>query len=850
MLRSQKMALICLFIAILVGGGLYALPAPATAAVHHPALRYSAYAAGPYRTSGNRILDATGQAYYFHGVARDGLEFSCADDPSLAPRYLALMGPQIAGLSGTFWYGNTVRLPVSELLWLYKQTQNGQSCTPARYQQLLKQTIDALTLLHLNVILDLQWSDAGGHGPGASWDLPDADSVTFWQQAAQVYGSYSNVLFELYNEPHIWLADTTALWNCWRSGCQVVNDASAQGACGCQKLFSYQGVGMQTLVSAVRQVGAQNLLLVGGVNWSYELSGLKNAPLMGINLVYDTHPYPYAGKDTVSAWDKSFGQLSQIYPVIAAESGEYDCKASFLSQLVPYFDAHQMSWIGWSWFAGANPCGFPELIDDYNGTPAPLMGSFVYRTLLAYADVTPQTGFSPFNPGTGPVDQEWYFPGEPVGGGFTQTLILDDASSYSCDVTVSYLLRSQQNATSVKTAKLHMAALDQLTVQVNSDVGVVSTAPVVQVGTIVSARGTRCTGIVVERTIQVAIPGLVENGSTLSGLTSASTTFAFADISTGDQADAALAALNPGSLQAHVTVSYFAAGRQVGQQQLNLAPLTTNSFRPPAGLPAHSEALLTSDQPVVAAYSLLLIHFNAGKVGAVTGFAEVVGTTQTAPGWLFAEGSSAPGFQTNLVLANFTAATAHATITLDYANGTHETLQTNIAAHSQSTWDVNAHVAASTHATTNVALAVQADTALAVVRNVYFRHGQLTGLTSANGALTSAATSAQTFADSSLASSTDAWLTLLNPTVQRELLTLILVRGGQTITYQVYLPAQSRGTIWLTRLASGLGWPLDGAASALTVSSNGGVFVAERVSYWQTASTQGASAVAGYGGHS
>jgi hypothetical protein len=120
MSRSRMVLLASLW---LLGGGLlvHRLSAgPVTQAAARASLPYHAYAAGPYRVQGNTILDVQGEPYYFHGVARDGLEFSCQGDAYLNEANLALLGPRVAGVEGTFWYGNTVRPPLSEAFWFSK----------------------------------------------------------------------------------------------------------------------------------------------------------------------------------------------------------------------------------------------------------------------------------------------------------------------------------------------------------------------------------------------------------------------------------------------------------------------------------------------------------------------------------------------------------------------------------------------------------------------------------------------------------------------------------------------------------------------------------------------------------
>src|SRR5256886_17072159 len=94
--------------------------------------------------------------------------------------FRSYLGPGNSTAKETYWGGNVVRLPLSEGFWLYGHPS--ENCAPQQYQALVKQTIDALTALNMNVIINLQWTDAGGQarGSGTQLAMPDADSVTFW----------------------------------------------------------------------------------------------------------------------------------------------------------------------------------------------------------------------------------------------------------------------------------------------------------------------------------------------------------------------------------------------------------------------------------------------------------------------------------------------------------------------------------------------------------------------------------------------------------------------------------------------------------------------------------------------
>ncbi|HEY0756261.1 MAG TPA: cellulase family glycosylhydrolase [Ktedonobacteraceae bacterium] len=831
-----------------------AAPTPLALAAPVSALSYNAYAAGPYHVQGNTILDAQNQPYYFHGVARDGLEFSCKGDNYLNSQNLALLGPRVAGVKGTFWYGNTVRLPLSEAFWLHGQPQ--QHCSADTYQTLVRATVGQLTLLHLNVIIDLQWTDAGGQSTGGAWQMPDADSVIFWQQMAKFYAFYPNVLFELYNEPHPY-ASTGNPWNCWRAGCQVVNDSSNDFYCGCKLSLSYRAVGMQELVDAIHHAGAANLLLIGGLNWGFDLSQLANYALNGNNLVYDTHPYPYNGKLTTSDWDASFGGLSATYALISTESGEYDCKADFMQPLVAYFDALHISWIGWAWYAGGSPCAFPQLISDYAGTPEPGLGTYVYHTLLAYAGVSAKPVAQARPAGSGPVSKHWYFPGDLVGDGFEQVLVLDNASVQDCAVQLTYTLQPAPGKQVLKTLTIALKPLERANVPVNRDVGVGVNDAHMLVAELVSVdnhAAPNCPGIVAERAVHLNSADTT-GGSALPGQTQGSSSFFFADVptSSNQSVTSALAVLNPGNAPANLSISYFAGGRVLATQHVALAVLEDSQIPPPAGLPTHVGALLNADQPVVAARSTLWKNGTLGETGALFGFSSMPGIIQSANAWYLAEGSISAGFQENLLLANpASSGSADLSISLQFDNGKSGLFHTSLAAHSQLIWNVNAHALQIAGATTNLALEISANSPLVVERVISFRYSlggsQISGVTSAPGLTRAQAASSYSFADGYSAFGFDEWLSLQNITSARELITITLVHARQIITYQVYLPAHNRGTIWLNRLLPTAAQSVPGIEFSLVVQSDGGAFVAERPMYWNMAGSQGGSDIAGYAG--
>jgi len=155
------------------------------------------------------------------------------------------------------------------------------------------------------------------------------------------------------------------------------------------------------MYDTVRNAGFNNLVIMGGLSWAYDLSGVPDNPPSGFNIVYATHVY---APEPSSSWSASFGFLTSSYPVIATEFGDFisKCTSGYVTSALDYFDApdgntgNRMGWTGWAWNDPGN-CGFPSIIADWNGTPD-TMGQPEYNRLLSYQNQSlspsPPTGLA------------------------------------------------------------------------------------------------------------------------------------------------------------------------------------------------------------------------------------------------------------------------------------------------------------------------------------------------------------------------------------------------------------------------------------------------------------------------
>lgn len=467
-----------------------------------------------------------------------------------------------------------------------------------------------------------------------------------------------------------------------------------------------------------------------------------------------------------------------------------------------------------------------------------------------------------------PVSTTWYFAEGRVGSGVNEFLTLGNPDLiHNCLVTVKYLYTVDGGAPSSKTLSVSIPPSTRVSQSVNTDLGIqpgqVPAASVSAIITVNTKSTPNCIGIVAERPIYFS--NHIKSGSDVLGATQTGQTFYFADVPTGNGFSSYLTILNPGTNTATVKASYYSGGQKITSQSVLVAGGTRGTIFPgDARLSPHVAAIVTSDQPIVVERPDYFSSFNAGNAGTVSGATCIVGVPALSNDWLFAEGYTGPGFQENLVIANedTTANTpASVTIKLEYQDGMVQSfpnLTVNPA--SQLTWNVNQNARSG-----GLAAEVTSTGAKIIVEREMFFQDHLhssnaiaTGGTDVIGQVGPAGASSYSFSEGYVGSGFDEWLTLQNPTMNTEVLSLTLVNGySRTFSESVQVPADSRVTVSVTSLAlqnvvhagdSKKGYEISMSIRSLT----GALFVAERPMYWNLMSsslpTEGGSDIIGYAG--
>jgi endoglucanase len=330
------------------GAGLQ--PAPLTGCPSTPS---QPTAPGGYYVNGNNVCTPSGQPHIFHGVDRPSLEWSQAGD-HLSAADFQLMGT---------WKANLVRIALNQDFWL-----SGSQYYSANYATTVDAAVAWAEEAGMDVMLDLHWSDQGTLGScnpsgNCQQNMADVNSITFWSEVAARYMNDGRILFELYNEPH----DVT--WSVWKSG----------GMGG-----GFMVAGMQQLYKAVRDTGANNLVVIGGLDFAYDLSGVPGNRIDGYNILYATHPYNNSAEKNPKGWDSHFGFLTATDPVLVTEFGDSStCDPTYTQELIAYADKFHAGWTAWAWYVGG--CGFPSIIGDWSGTPT-MTGAAVKAALQGYGE--------------------------------------------------------------------------------------------------------------------------------------------------------------------------------------------------------------------------------------------------------------------------------------------------------------------------------------------------------------------------------------------------------------------------------------------------------------------------------
>ena len=191
------------------------------------------------------------------------------------------------------------------------------------------------------VILD--WHYIGNPVTGKGKEMPDIQenhmvlTKQFWAQTASYFKDTPNVIFEIYNEPAFISSES------WE-------DAAKE------------------IIDVIRENGANQLIIVGSPDYSYNLSWAKQSSIDDPNVAYSVHVFP-----NKTNWEKKLYEIKEEVPLIVTEWGYIDSdiiakqsylrgsRESFGEPFLNYLADNKIGWIACWYDDGWEP---PIFSDD------------------------------------------------------------------------------------------------------------------------------------------------------------------------------------------------------------------------------------------------------------------------------------------------------------------------------------------------------------------------------------------------------------------------------------------------------------------------------------------------------
>lgn len=211
--------------------------------------------------------------------------------------------------------GNVIRIPVHPNKWADDDYYLWRYLDP-----IVKWAIKH----NIYVIIDLHFM--GNIETGVGSEMMDVGmnpykfSIKFWNMVASYFKDVPNVIFEICNEP------ATISGDVWKK-------------CA------------NSLVDTIRKTGTNQLVLVSGIDYSYDLSCWENDPLEDANIAYTAHIFPNR-----IGWKQKFELIADSLPIVvtewgyASEDGLVDQtylvgnSESYGEPLIQFMEEHNIGW--------------------------------------------------------------------------------------------------------------------------------------------------------------------------------------------------------------------------------------------------------------------------------------------------------------------------------------------------------------------------------------------------------------------------------------------------------------------------------------------------------------------------
>lgn len=343
---------------------------------------------------GNRIVDArSGRDFVPRGVNWSSFEYACAQgwgysalDSVTASDPYATTARAIAS-----WGTNTVRLPLNQDCWLGTRgapvSDQYEERTVDGYRSEVHQFVTALNRTGIVVVLDLHSRKRIGQPEFGNLAMPDSESIAFWNSVAAEYADNPSVIFDAFNEPYSrYNASGSDLmfdlsWPCWRDGgCRAPTEDDQTATLG---RVTYPVQGMADVVSAIRAAGAEQPILLGGLDYANDLSHWLEFAPEDDQLVAAVHSYDFKACNDEACWNDVLSTLADSVPVLTSELGADQPTDGYVERYLAWSDEHDLGVLFWVW--ADHPADPMALVTDDRGRPTDY-GKLARGWLLEHAN--------------------------------------------------------------------------------------------------------------------------------------------------------------------------------------------------------------------------------------------------------------------------------------------------------------------------------------------------------------------------------------------------------------------------------------------------------------------------------
>lgn len=303
------------------------------------------------KVEGNKFVDEDGNQVMLRGVS--------TSDPDKLEKQGQWSKSYLQEVKN--WGANVVRIPVHPRAWRERGEQG--------YLELIDQTLEWANELEIYVIID--WHSIGNLKTELfqhpMYNTSMTETLRFWQTISTRYRNNPVAAFyEVFNEP-----------------------TRYNGTLGRMSWDEYKEI-VEEIIYVIYAHDRNVIPLVGGFNWAYDLTYLKENPIEAEGIGYVTHPYPQKREQPwEEKWEADWGFAADTYPMIATELGFMNADGpgahipvigdeTYGEAIIGYFEEKGISWVAWVF----DPQWSPQMFTDFESFEPTMQGSFFRKKMI------------------------------------------------------------------------------------------------------------------------------------------------------------------------------------------------------------------------------------------------------------------------------------------------------------------------------------------------------------------------------------------------------------------------------------------------------------------------------------